>query len=54
MIYKLVCDPDPVYFEELINAYLKKGWKICGGTTVIMDGKQQILTQGMIKGEEND
>ena len=54
MKYKLVRDPDPVYFEELINTYLKKGWKICGGTTAIMDRKQQILTQGMIKGEEND
>lgn len=54
MIYKLVCDPDPVYFEELVNDYLKNGWKICGGTSVIMDGKLQVLTQGMIKGEEND
>lgn len=54
MKYKLVRDPDPAYFEELINTYLKKGWKICGGTTVIIEEKQQILTQGMIKGEEND
>ena len=54
MKYKLVCDPDPTYFEELINAYLKKGWKICGGTTVITDGKLQVLTQGMIKEENND
>lgn len=54
MKYKLVCDPDPEIFEEFINSLLEKGWKICGGAVVIIDGKQQVLAQGMIKEDEND
>ena len=54
MKYRLICDPDPEYFEDMINEYISKGWKLCGGTNVLMDGGLQILTQAMIIGEPND
>jgi hypothetical protein len=49
MKYRLISDPDPKYFEDMVNSLLTNGWELYGNPFVMLDGTLKVFSQAMIK-----